>query len=80
MSRLHFSFDNRVAATLAENEAAKKRPLRLKAKFRSRRYMRAATENVGLFAFGFGSTNLIIHYAARFLAAPLSGILSVVNF
>ncbi|MGJ0392780.1 MAG: hypothetical protein ACR650_08505 [Methylocystis sp.] len=67
MSRLHYSFNSGVAAALAEKSAEKARSPRIKAKFPSRRYLRSAMENLGLFAFGFGSTNLIIHFVAGFL-------------
>ncbi len=67
MSRLHYSFNSDVAAALAEKSADKARSPRIGARLPSRRYLKTAVENVGLFLFGFGSTNLIIHFIAGLL-------------
>jgi len=73
MSRVQYSFDNSVAALAAKPEA---RTIRAPARpsLPSRRYMRGAMETFGLFAFGFGATTLLIHFAVGFLyAMRLSG-------
>jgi hypothetical protein len=71
MSRVHYSFDSAVAALAAAPKAAEtpipRTPRR--AKRPSRAYLRKLAENLGLFAFGFGATNLLIHFAIGFVSA-----------
>lgn len=81
MSRVHYSFDAAVAAAAAAPDA--KAPI-LRAARRpkppSRTYLRRATENLGLFAFGFGATNLLIHFAVGFFyALRMSSMVSQFN-
>lgn len=79
MSRVNFSFDSSVAAVLPKPETRKARMWR-RPTLPSRRYMRIALENLGLFAFGFGSTTLLIHIVVGFfLASRMSSMLSAVN-
>jgi hypothetical protein len=75
MSRLHYSFNGPAAAALAaEKPVNKAAAFRAKVKRPDRRYLKSAIENIGLFALGFGSTCLLIHFVAGFhLAARLSG-------
>jgi hypothetical protein len=77
MSRVQYSFEN-AAAIAAKPEG--RRPRLSRANLPSRRYLRLALENLGLFAFGFGSSALLIHIAAGFfLASRMSSLLSLVN-
>ncbi|MCC3245704.1 hypothetical protein LG047_10260 [Methylocystis sp. WRRC1] len=65
MSRISYSFDE--SAVCAANRAAGRKPrIPLRKKLRSRRYLRGAMEAAGLFAFGYGSTSLVMHLAAGF--------------
>ena len=78
MSRVQYSFENAAAVAAAKPEGRRARVM--SRKLPSRRYMRLALENLGLFAFGFGSTALLIHIAAGFfLASRMSSLLSLVN-
>ncbi|WP_424360525.1 hypothetical protein [Methylocystis parvus] len=71
MSRVHYSFDSAVAAVAAAPETRESPIVRAvrRAKRPSRPYLRRAMENLGLFAFGFGATNLLIHFAVGFFYA-----------
>jgi len=79
MSRVQYTFDTDLASVAAKPEARKPRaPARVK--LPSRRYLKTALENLGLFAFGFGSTSLLIHIAAGFfLASRMSSLFPLVN-
>jgi hypothetical protein len=66
MSRVQYSFDSDVALKpeVGAFRATQKRKI---IPVRSR--MRSAMENFGLFAFGFGATTLLIHFAVGFFSA-----------
>lgn len=71
---MHYSFTSDVAAVV-EKPARTPRKLQ-RPNLPSRRYMRNAMETFGLFAFGFGSTVLVIHFVVGiYLAARLSSML-----
>lgn len=53
MSRVHFAFDNQQGRTSSRG-----------AKSAVRRHLQKAMETAGLFAFGFGSTTLIMQLTA----------------
>jgi hypothetical protein len=79
MSRVQYSFDSHLAAALANSELrAPRAPATQKSS--SRRYMRKLMETLGLFAFGFGSSSLLIHIAVGFFfASRMSSALSIGN-
>jgi len=65
MSRIRYSFDETLLSATPQPSGRQPR-VPLRARLRSRRYLRSAMEAAGLFAFGFGSTSLLIHFAAGF--------------
>lgn len=71
MSRVHYSFDSAIAAivTKPEPEGTRVRRATRGGKLKSRQFLRETMENLGLFAFGFGATNLLIHFAIGFFYA-----------
>lgn len=64
MSRVHYAFDEKAARDA--RLAGKKLRISVQARLRNRSYMRSAMQAAGLFAFGFGSTSLVMHLAAGF--------------
>ncbi len=82
MSRLHYSFNSGAAAAVAQPEPEEARVLRAprRSKLRNRQYLRSAMENLGLFAFGFGASNLVIHFAFGFFyGLPMSSLLHIIS-
>jgi hypothetical protein len=82
MSRVHYSFDTGIAAIAEAADSGHpvipRAPRRLRLKSRAR--LRRAIENLGLFAFGFGATNLLIHFAVGFFyALRMSTVFSTLN-
>lgn len=81
MSRVHYSFDVGVAAiaTAAQSEPPARAPRR-RPRIGSRYRLRQIMENAGLFAFGFGATNLLIHFAVGFFyALRMSSVFATLN-
>lgn len=77
MSRVQYSFDAQLAALAAKPEGRRPRA-RTQATLSARRPWKSAIETLGLFAFGFGSTSLLIHVAAGFfLATRMSSLLAL---
>jgi len=80
MSRIHYSFDETAACVAAPPPAARQPRIPLRARLRSRRYLRSMMETAGLFAFGFGSTSLVMHLAAGFfLIHRVSGLFPAIR-
>lgn len=82
MSRLHYSFNSTVAAAVAQPEPEEARVLRAprRSKLRNRQYLRSGIENFGLFAVGFGASNLVIHFAFGFFyGLPMSSLLHIIS-
>lgn len=73
MSRVTYAFNETVARNHVKPQGRKlKMPMR--SKLRNRRYLRRAMETAGLFIFGFGSTGLLLHFAAGYyLYSNLTG-------
>lgn len=63
MSRVHYAFDEHVARQYSK-PAGRKLQMPMRAMLRNRRLLRSAMETTGLFAFGFGATGLLTHFAA----------------
>ncbi|QGM97102.1 hypothetical protein [Methylocystis parvus] len=68
MSRVQYSLEGGVAAVPPQPVTHLFRATRGPS-LPSRREMRRAVENLGLFAFGFGTTTLLIHFAVGLFAA-----------
>ncbi len=78
MSRVQYSFDSHLAAALANPDL--RAPRAQATKSSSRRQMRQLMETLGLFAFGFGSSSLLIHVAVGFfVASRMSSLFSAVS-
>jgi hypothetical protein len=79
MSRVNYAFDEAALRQYAKPDG---RTLRtpMRAKLRNRRFLRGAMETAGLFAFGFGSTGLLAHFAAGvFLISRMSALAPLIG-